>query len=83
MPDFESVASGRRQRARWRGQAGWVRAERLTEHVIRLRGPLADLYRAWKAHRSAWRCIRTRPGEPPLHIVSASGQHELLLERRE
>lgn len=83
MPDFESVASGRRQRARWRGRAGWVRAERLSDQVIRLRGPLADLYRVWEAHRATWRCIRTRPGEPPLHPTTAHGQHALLLERRE
>ncbi len=82
MPDFQSVASGERTRARWRSTKGWVRAERVSDTVVRLRGPHLELYAVWQAQRREWRCIRVTPGEPPLHATGVAGQHELFLERK-
>jgi hypothetical protein len=82
MPDFQSVAEGRRTRARWRAPGGWVRAERVSDRVVRLRGSHSDLYAIWHAQRRDWRCLRANAGEPPLHATGVAGQHELYLERK-
>jgi hypothetical protein len=79
MTDFDSVASGMRQRARWRSPQGWVRAEWLSDTYLRLRGPRPELMRVWDRVRHRWTCLRQHAGDPPVHRHDEDGQYEMLL----
>lgn len=78
---FSSVASGLRQRARWRTPHGWVKAQRTTDSTLTLAGPADELRRIWNAHRAEWSCPRSKPGVPPQQYTGHHGAAEMILVR--
>jgi hypothetical protein len=79
MHDFEAVARGERQRARWRSPEGWVRVDRLSDQRLCLRGPHREVARLSSAARADWTCLHQRQmdGGPQGALV------EMMLVRRE
>lgn len=76
---FDAVAGGHRQRGRARSPQGWVRVQRLDPETLSLTGPPCQLLAVWKARRRGWRCVRGRPGDPPLHYLRG-GAARLLMQ---
>lgn len=52
--EFDAVLRGERSRARWRSPHGWVRAQRLSDHHLSLRGPRAEVVRLSAQAGAAW-----------------------------